>query len=209
MGQENGRDEEKPVHKVSVRPFLLCQFQVTNAQFSAYRQIKFQRATLPVTSMNWYDATDYCRWLSEQWRMQVRLPTEAEWEFAARGGLEQKLYPWGDEPPESRANYQGRWLTGPEPVATSAPNGYGLYDMCENVHEWCRDWYDPAYYGRSDSKDPEGPTAQPASGRRASRGGAWRHHIKIVRCAARSSLPPEFKYADYGFRIAADLPEAR
>ena len=91
----------------------------------------------------------------------------------------------------------GRWRDGPEPVGQGEPNGYGLFDMCENVHEWCSDWYDPAYYAVSPAENPQGP----AHGtRRASKGGAWRHHIKFSRCAARSSIPPEFRYADYGFR---------
>ena len=120
-------------------------------------------------------------------------------EFAARGGLEQKLYPWGDQP---RAYAPGRWRVGPEPVATSEPNGYGLFDMCENVHEWCSDWYHPLYYAVSPAENPRGPEH---GERRASRGGAWRHHIKFSRCAARSSIPPEFRYADYGFRVAADV----
>lgn len=81
----------------------------------------------------------------------------------------------------------------------SEPNGYGLFDMCENVHEWCSDWYDPGYYLVSPRENPLGPEN---GVRKASRGGAWRHHIKIARCAARSSIPPEFRYADYGFRVA-------
>jgi formylglycine-generating enzyme required for sulfatase activity len=199
MGQADGRDEERPVHAVTVAPFRLCRFQVTNAQFADFRAFRFDCPTLPVTSVNWFDAVEFCEWLSREWSLPVRLPTEAEWEFAARGGLEQKRFPWGDEPPEARESYAARWRSGPEPVATSAPNGYGLFDMCENVHEWCSDWFDAGYYAVSLRENPTGP----ASGsRRASRGGAWRHHIKIARCAARSSIPPEFRYADYGFRIA-------
>jgi len=202
MGQENGRDEERPVHRVVVAPFRLCRFQVTNAEFAQFRKFLFDCAALPVTSVSWFDAVEYCRWLSKRTGMALRLPTEAEWEFAARGGLAGKLYPWGDEPVESRADYASRWCNGPEPVATSEPNGYGLFDMCENVHEWCSDWYDPRYYETSPVENPRGPEA---GTRRASRGGAWRHHIKIARCAARSSIPPEFRYADYGFRVAAEL----
>jgi sulfatase modifying factor 1 len=201
MGQNDGRDEERPAHRVSVAPFQMCRYQVTNAHFAAFRPFHFECATLPVTSVSWFDAVEYCGWLSARWGREVRLPTEAEWEFAARGGLEQKLYPWGDEPVTARANYGDRWRSGPEPVATSAPNGYGLFDICENVHEWCSDWFDPGYYAMSPAENPAGPET---GTRRASRGGAWRHQIKIARCAARSSIPPEFRYADYGFRIVTD-----
>ena len=201
MGQKDGRDDERPVHRVTLAPFRLSRLPVTNADFAAFRPFEFTDATLPVTSVSWFQATEYCAWLSSQWGIRLRLPTEAEWEFAARGGLEQSRYPWGDAPPETRAGYAARWLGGPEPVGTAEPNAYGLFDLCENVHEWCSDWYAQDYYAESPPENPQGP----ASGlRRASRGGAWRHHIKIARCAARSSLPPEFRYADYGFRVAAD-----
>jgi len=149
----------------------------------------------PVVHVAFEDADAYARWAGKS------LPTEAEWEFAARGGLSQHPFPWGDQPATSRPEYASRWLTGPEPVGASAPNGYGLFDMCENVHEWCSDWYDPRYYDYAPSENPHGPES---GTRKASRGGAWRHHIRIARCAARSSIPPEFRYADYGFRIAAD-----
>ena len=211
MGQENGRDDERPVHRVQVAPFRLCRFQVTNAHYDVFRKAtmrekseyrdrtEFAGATHPVVAVNWFDAAACCHWLADAWKMHVRLPTEAEWEFAARGGVERKLYPWGDASFETRAGYATRWRHGPEPVATAEPNGYGLFDMCENVHEWCSDWYDPGYYAVSPAENPPGP----AHGtRRSSRGGAWRHHIKVSRCAARSSIPPEFRYADYGFRIA-------
>lgn len=201
MGQEDGRDEERPVHRVTVAPFRLCRFQVTNQDFAAFRRFDFDCPSLPVTSVSWFEALEYCAWLSAEWGCEIRLPTEAEWEFAARGGLVQKLYPWGDAPVTSRPGYAERWHKGPEPIAQSEANGYGLFDMCENVHEWCSDWYDPEYYLVSPAENPKGPES---GTRRASRGGAWRHQIKIARCAARSSIPPEFRYADYGFRVAAD-----
>jgi sulfatase modifying factor 1 len=211
MGQEDGRDEEQPVHRVRVGPFRLFRFQVTNAHYDVFRKTtmrekseyrdrpEFSGATHPVVAVNWFDAVAYCHWLSAAWKMPARLPTEAEWEFAARGGAERKLYPWGDASFETRAGYATRWHHVPEPVATAEPNGYGLFDMCENVHEWCGDWFDAGYYEASPMENPPGP---PHGTRRSSRGGAWRHHIKVSRCAARSSIPPEFRYADYGFRIA-------
>jgi formylglycine-generating enzyme required for sulfatase activity len=208
MGQDDGRDEERPAHRVRVAPFRLCRYQVTVEDVNAVGRPPGlpspeagRPADLPQTFVSWFDAVEFCERLSNRWGFPVRLPTEAEWEFAARGGLEQKLYPWGDEPPTSRPCYAERWREGPEPIAQAAPNGYGLFDMCENVHEWCADWYDPRYYERASGENPRGPET---GTRRASRGGAWRHHIKIARCAARSSIPPEFRYADYGFRVAAD-----
>jgi len=195
MGQENGRDDERPAHRVTVAPFRLGRTQVTNADYAAFRPFAFEDGTLPVTSVNWFDAIDYCRWLGLKWGLPVRLPTEAEWEFAARGGG-QPLYPWGDELP---AIEPGRWRDGPEPVAQGEPNSFGLFDMCQNVHEWCGDWYDAGYYAVSPVENPQGPEH---GTRRASRGGAWRHQIPVSRCAARSSIPPELRYADYGFRIA-------
>jgi formylglycine-generating enzyme required for sulfatase activity len=210
MGQADGGADERPVHAVSVAPFLLCRFQATNAHYDAFRKAtsrekseyrdrpEFSQPTHPVVAVNWFDAAAFCRWLSAEWKMRVRLPTEAEWEFAARGGAEGKLYPWGDSP---RAWPPGRWKAGPEPVATTEPNAYGLFDLCENVHEWCSDWYDAGYYAVSPAVNPPGP---PHGKRRSSRGGAWRRHIKLARCAARYSLPPEFRHADCGMRIAAD-----
>src|SRR5579871_2685570 len=107
MGQEDGRDEERPVHRVIVSPFRLCRFQVTNCDFLAFRKFAAANPILPVTSVSWFDASEYCRWLSAQWSMELRLPTEAEWEFAARGGMEQKLYPWGDSPVRSEERRVG------------------------------------------------------------------------------------------------------
>jgi formylglycine-generating enzyme required for sulfatase activity len=209
MGQEDGRDEERPVHRVTLAPFRMSRYQVTNADYDHFRKAtarekseyrdrpEFNDPAYPVVAVNWFDAVAYCHWLSGQWKLPVRLPTEAEWEFAARGGFPQRLYPWGDEVPAIPAE---RWKHGPERVGLGPPNGYGLFDVCQNVHEWCSDWFDAGYYAVSPVDRPHGPDH---GKRRASRGGAWRHHIKVSRCAARSSIPPEFRYADYGFRVAA------
>ena len=211
MGTDRGQEDERPPHRVFVDPFELAVFPVTRAEYVRFVNASghepprdwshppFAQPDLPVVGVSWLDAVDYCAWQSQEDRRPVRLPTEAEWEFAARGGLAQQPYPWGDAAVTMRQDYATRWCEGPEPVATSEPNGFGLFDMCENVHEWCSDWYDPLYYAVSPVEDPRGPVG---GTRRASRGGAWRHHIKIARCAARSSIPPEFRYADYGFRVA-------
>jgi len=214
MGSEAGQDNERPIHRVHVDSFFLAACQVTNREFGIFLRAtgslpppfwedsNFSRPDQPVVAASWFEAARYCEWLAATIAKPYRLPTEAEWERAARGGRESLQFPWGNEPPQSQPRYQLRWLRGPEPVAQSAPNPYGLHEMCENVHEWCSDWYDAAYYAASPDRNPSGP---PSGTRRASRGGSWRHHIKIARCSARSSIPPNFQYADYGFRIACDL----
>jgi formylglycine-generating enzyme required for sulfatase activity len=214
MGCETGRDDEKPVHRVWVGAFELGVYQVTNAEYGSFitatGQTKplswdephFNQARQPVVTASWFDASAYCAWLTRNSGKSYRLPTEAEWERAARGGVEADLYPWVGEGPEQVPDYATRWKHGPEAVGLYAPNAYGLYNMGDNVHEWCWDWYDPRYYERSPERNPQGP---PEGVRRASRGGSWRHHIKVSRTASRSSIPPEFKYADYGFRVARSV----
>jgi formylglycine-generating enzyme required for sulfatase activity len=156
--------------------------------------------------VSWHEAVRYCEWLSANTGGKFRLPTEAEWERAARGGCEGVLFPWGDVSPQSLPGYAERcarhWKNGPEPIGRGDANQYGLHNMCDNVHEWCSDWYSAGYYAVSPERNPQGPETGES---RASRGGSWRHHVKMSRCAARSSIPPEFHYADYGFRVACEM----
>lgn len=216
MGSDSGQDCERPIHRVWIDSFFLAATQVTNAEYERFlrstsalpppfwHDSNFDHPQQPVAGVSWHEAQRYCEWLTSQTGRNFRLPTEAEWECAARGGLEQKHFPWGDDPPQSLPNYATRWQTGPERVAQYAANAFGLYDIGDNVHEWCSDWYDPNYYAISPDRNPLGPaesSMKPA--RKSSRGGSWRHHIKVARCSARSSIPPEFQYADYGFRVAA------
>lgn len=215
MGSDAGQDNEKPVHRVWIDEFQLSAFQVTNASYDFFvretastparfmSEFGFNHPEQPVVAVSWFDAVRYCEWLSGVAGKKFRLPTEAEWERAARGGVEAAQFPWGDVPPSELADYNDRcgscWKIGPEPVGRAEPNAYGFYNICDNVHEWCSDWYAPDYYAVSPERNPGGPET---GERRSSRGGSWRHHVKMSRCAARSSIPPEFKYADYGFRIA-------
>ena len=217
MGCDIGQDNEKPAHRVWVDEFLLAACPVTNADYERFLRDTaspappfwsdpaFNHPGQPVVGVSWHEAIRYCEWLSANAGKRFRLPTEAEWERAGRGGREEGLFPWGDAPPPSLPGYADRcatnWKTGPEPVGGGESNAYGLFNMCDNVHEWCSDWYAPDYYAVSPERDPRGPET---GKRRVSRGGSWRHHIKISRCAARSSIPPEFQYADYGFRVACD-----
>ena len=214
MGSEVGQDNERPLHRVWMDAFQLAATQVTNDDYARFLTAsgspaptfwtdpRFNQPQQPVVAVSWFEASQYCAWLREESGRPYRLPSEAEWERAARGGVEGKLFPWGNEPPQSLHDYANRWQTGPEPVARYAPNAFGLYDICDNVHEWCSDWYQADYYAVSPERNPQGPET---GTRRASRGGSWRHHIKVSRCAARSSIPPQFQYADYGFRVACDL----
>jgi sulfatase modifying factor 1 len=218
MGSTSGQDCERPVHRVWIDAFLLAATQVTNAEYERFvnstksdpppfwHDQNFNHPQKPVTGVSWFEADRYCQWLSAQTRRVYRLPTEAEWERAARADLEQNDFPWGEEPPQSLPDYAMRWQTGPEAVARHSPNAFGLFNMCDNVHEWCSDWYDPSYYAISPQQNPRGPELPLENAqRKASRGGSWRHHVKISRCSSRSSIPPDFHYADYGFRVACNL----
>jgi len=211
MGCDNGAEGERPVHRVWVDPFRIGMYAVTNRQYRPFVEATnyivpvgltdpcFNHPDQPVTNVSWYDAAAYCEWLTERTRYHYRLPTEAEWERAARGGVEGRLYTWGDQPPEEQPRYRELSVTGPERCGQRPASGFGLYDISENVHEWCVDWFDPTFYERSPRNNPQGPAF---GTRRASRGGSWRHQIKITRVAARSSIPPQYRYSDYGFRVA-------
>jgi iron(II)-dependent oxidoreductase len=197
--------------------FEMAVFQVRNRDYALFMEATshpaprywndadFNHPDQPVVAVTWFEAVKYCEWLSAQTGRHYRLPTEAEWERAARGGREGYLYPWGNEPPQSWPEHVERWggeVRAPLPVGRGTPNGFGIFDLCENVHEWCADWFQRDYYSVSPERNPRGP----ASGeRRASRGGSWRHHVKASRCSTRSSIPPSLEYADYGFRLVRDL----
>ncbi len=208
------RENENPRHRVRVKPFLLDRTQVTREGYQAFLDAtghpappfwgepEFTHPRMPAVGPSWDDARAFCAWLGAQLGSAVRLPTEAEWEHAAKAGRE-VVWPWGDDPPESLPDYDRRWRSGPEPVdAYPSLHPLGFLGLGENVHEWCLDWYDARYYEVSPEEDPRGPER---GTRRASRGGSWRHDVKASRCAARSAIAPGLHYNDYGFRVAADL----
>lgn len=205
MGSVDGQEDEAPVHDVFVDAFEMAMYSVTRTEYAAFMDATghtpprewsdsvFNASDLPVVGVSWEDAAAFCAWYDG-----VRLPTEAEWERAARGGIEDEPYPWGHDVPSWIPDGGRGPLPAPWPVHLGVPNGFGVYGIAANVHEWCADWHARDYYAHSPSRNPAGPV----SGiRRASRGGSWRHAVTISRSAARSKLDPSFRYTDYGFRV--------
>jgi formylglycine-generating enzyme required for sulfatase activity len=209
MGSPDGADDERPVRRVWVDAFDLAVHPVTRSEYARFLQATNHEAPrewelfastddVPVVGVSWLDCQAYCRWRCAE-GSQARLPTEAEWERAARGGMDGRRYPWGDAIPAWIPETGRGPLAGPWPVSLGEPNGFGLYGIAANIHEWCADWYAADSYASAPERNPSGP----AHGvRRASRGGSWRHAVTISRCAARSRIDPSFRYTDYGFRVA-------
>ena len=238
--------DEQPVHTIHLDAFYMDIYEVTNAQFKKFVDAnpqwskdniehKFHRsydygghylklwngndyppgkADHPVVWVSWYAAMAYAEWAGK------RLPTEAEWEYAARGGLTGKKYPWGDaEPTPDDANYDEN-VNDTTPIGTYPANGYGLYDMAGNVCEWCLDKHDPDFYRAShNSRNPVSVSGgQPLAwllknfkhiqGDRVLRGGAWNLLAQFTRVARRNSDTPATTSADTGFRCVMDATPA-
>ncbi len=210
MGSASGRDDEAPPHVVVLSPFSIARYAVTNREYAFYlaqtgappppcwNRPPFDHPDQPVVAVNWNEALAYCAWLSRELSGAYRLPTEAEREFACRAGTV-TAYPWGESAQRELGTYGRRWYAGSPEIVGGPPNGFGLCNMADNVHEWCADWYVSDFYRLSPREDPTGPSS---GVRRASRGGSWRHQVKVTRSAARSSIDPGFRYTDYGFRLA-------
>ncbi len=216
MGCSQFQEDEMPVHKVSLKAFYMDAYEVTNAQYkkfvdatnykipNCWKDPTLGGSDQPIVTITCYDAQEYAKWAGK------RLPTEAEWEKAARGGLVGKLYPWGDKLFHDNANYYGSggkdfWVTSAN-VGTFDPNGYGLFDMAGNAQEWCSDFYDAKYYATSPSQNPTGPKAGTLI---VVRGGSWGDDIPNnkesgLRVAKRRGIDP-YEVDNYtGFRCAMD-----
>ena len=213
MGSNRHFEWERPRHRVFVDAFHVSPTCVTRREYAVFlqttstdeprgwRDAAFADPDQPAVGMNWFEAVAYCEWLSQREGRPFRLPTEAEWERACRGDQENADYAWGNEPPDTIAYFQGTW-SGPRRAGEGQPNAFGLFNVGDNVHEWCSDWFSADYYAASPALNPGGPQS---GTRRVSRGGSWRHQIKASRAAHRSSLPPQFKYTDYGFRLVSTV----
>ncbi len=245
MGSDDGESHEKPVHPVYLDAFYMDKYEVTNEKYaeflneygkitdsakhklidlgSDYRLIEKSWSVYrpksgyenhPVICVTWYGAAAYAQYYGK------RLPTEAEWEKAARGGLKGKKYPWGDEALEGRASFGGKYsLDGMKrtlkPVGSFSPNGYGLYDMAGNVWEWCADEYDENYYSGSPQKNPQGQGVAitfindnftNVKTSRVCRGGSWRYGPSDIRVARRYWDSPADCNYNQGFRCCVSSP---
>lgn len=213
-----GDSDELPVHNVCITSdFYMDVHEVTNVEYAACvsgggctapndssslsRGSYYGNPTydnFPVIYVDWNQATAYCAWAGK------RMPTEAEWEYATRGGLSGKRYPWGDTISGTDANYGGSgdpWDNDTSEVEYYAANGYGLYDMAGNVWEWTNDWYLSTYYSSSPTNDPPGP----ASGTdRVLRGGSFADNTSLLRVAGRAPYTPTNPWLNVGFRCAGD-----
>lgn len=222
-GSNEGNRDETPRHQINLSSFAIDIHPVTNEQFVRFleamggekdsnhhdiirmRDSRIKRsggrlsiesgyAKHPVVGVTWYGAVAYAKWVGK------RLPTEAEWEVAARGGLE-TLYPNGDDIEKSEANF---FSSDTIAVMSYAPNGYGLYDMAGNVYEWCYDWYGYNSYEAS-VQEPENPKGPLQGVYRVLRGGCWKSLKEDLRCSKRHRNNPGTVNGTYGFRCAADV----
>ncbi len=202
MGSNESGDE-KPPHKVEItEPFYMCVYPVTQAQYKALmgkNPSNFKGDDNPVEQVSWNHANDFCEELSCITGKTIKLPTEAQWEYACRAGTTTK-YSFGDS--ESRLDLYG-WFDGnsgnkTHPVGQKKPNPWGLYDMHGNVREWCYDWYNDNFYAKSDKQDPVNLQSSDA---RVVRGGSWGSNPWLCRSALRNWLTPGNAGAGYGFRV--------
>ena len=212
MGSPARDADEQPAHRVFVDAFSMDKYEVTVGQYAAFLQAKGvdppsdwktmnqpAHQKRPVANVEWAEAAGYCTWAGK------RLPTEAEWEKAARG-TDGRLYPWGNDPPTPlRANYgktdwNNHGVLVPVGTLEDGKSPYGIYDMAGNVWEWVSDWYDNDYYKTSPQQNPTGP---PTGGFKVIRGGSWNSNPRNLRSADRYWDPPSFRSLYFpGFRCA-------
>lgn len=210
MGSESGANDERPAHDVYLDAFWIDRYEVTTAEWNTYAQaaglrIRSGAADHPIISVSWFDATDYCQWAGK------RLPSEAEWEKAARQ-TDARTYPWGEDIDRTRANYgtdkccdvdgsDGYLFTAPVGQYPEGESPYGIHDMAGNVWEWVADWYHSEYYTLQAERNPAGPTDGTL---RVVRGGSWSNSPELLRASYRRACSPVSADGNLGFRCAMD-----
>ncbi len=207
-GDGLAQDNEKPRRQIEItKHFWMSTTPVTVAAYKRFAQAmgrgmpeapgfnsNWSKQDHPIVRASWDDARAYCEWAAG------RLPTEAEWEYAARGGEEGLVYPWGDELSAENANYASTDRTAP--VKSYPANGFGLYDVSGNVYEWCADWYGADYYKSSPSHDPPGAAT---GANRVIRGGSWVYsNPRYLRCSYRVTADPDDRSYLRGFRCVRE-----
>ncbi len=212
-------EDEKPQHGVYLDEYAIGKYPVTNAEYAVFVQDSGHRAPNhweggrpprgkerhPVVNVSWHDAVAYCRWLRQKTGQDWRLPTEAEWEKAARG-TDGRIYPWGDDFDMMRCNTEEGGAGDTTPVGAYSPHGdspYGCADMAGNVWEWVADWYDEKYYTSAPARNPTGPSSGTF---RVVRGGSWGHPQDSARSAGRGGDTPAGVDNSLGFRCARGSP---
>lgn len=215
MGSNRGNPDERPAHQVEISPFAIGLYEVTFDEYDRYCRSAGRRCPNdggmgrgrhPVIDVSWNEAQGYLRWLSEQSGRGYRLPTEAEWEYAARAGSSSSYW-WGSSSGRDHANCRwclsrggGRTL----PVGSLKPNPFGLYDTAGNVYEWVEDAYLENGYSKHASKDP---IIRDGGDQHVRRGGGWRFGSRYVTNTFRGNSAADARRSDLGFRVARDLEE--
>lgn len=199
---ESDRDsDEGPVHEVCVDPFSMGKYEATQGQWHKVmgtNPAKFKHGdNYPVEQVGWNDVQEFIRTLNRQTGKTFRLPTEAEWEYVCRSGGKKEKYCGGDNV-DALAWYDKNSGGKTHPVGQKQANNLGLYDMSGNVYEWCQDWYDSGYYGKSPLQNPQGPSS---GSNRVGRGGSWFNRPGDVRSAFRGRSDPGYRYNYLGFRL--------
>jgi formylglycine-generating enzyme required for sulfatase activity len=208
---------EQPQHKVTLTEYAIGKYPITCREYEAFvqdsghsaprgwsgGQVPAGKGDHPVVNVSWSDAQAYCVWLSQRTGKSYRLPTEAEWEKAARG-MDGRTYPWGEQFEPGRANTSEAGLKDTTPVGQFSPAGdspYGCADMPGNVWEWCADWFNDQTYAARVGKQVNNPHGPGKGEYRVCRGGAWHFDYRFARCAIRHRFDPEEFYSFLGFRV--------
>ena len=223
MGSDPRKDKlaqpnEQPQHQVSLREFLIGKYPVTNRQYQSFvkstghrpprnwknGQIPAGKEAHPVVRVNWQDASAFCEWAGEVSGYTLQLPSEAEWEKAARG-TDGRIYPWGNQAPDARLCNFDKNVNDTTPVGSYSPQGdspYGASDMAGNVWEWVADWYGETYYKNSPANNPGGP---PIGNFRVLRGGSWTNSDFHLRTSNRDNYDPTSSGNVDGFRCVCEV----